>query len=86
MAVPGEAGSVLARAVVGSLSLTEGLRVWFGANFIGAANAIYGVLLLLFVIFMPRGMLGWPCVDIAAESPATTQSSVPPWPTSSRRN
>jgi len=47
---------------VGSLltiSLTEGLRVWFGANFVGAANAIYGVLLVLFVIFMPRGILGW---------------------------
>jgi branched-chain amino acid transport system permease protein len=46
---------------VGSLltiSLTEGLRVWFGANFVGAANAIYGVLLVLFVIFMPRGILG----------------------------
>jgi branched-chain amino acid transport system permease protein len=47
---------------VGSLltiSLTEGLRVWFGANFVGAANAIYGVLLVVFVIFMPKGILGW---------------------------
>jgi branched-chain amino acid transport system permease protein len=46
---------------VGSLftiSLTEGLRVWFGASLVGAANAIYGVLLVLFVIFMPRGILG----------------------------
>ncbi|HKA72540.1 MAG TPA: branched-chain amino acid ABC transporter permease [Xanthobacteraceae bacterium] len=42
-----------------TISLTEGLRVWFGANFVGAANAIYGVLLVLFVIFMPRGILGW---------------------------
>jgi branched-chain amino acid transport system permease protein len=46
---------------VGSLltiSLTEGLRVWFGTNFIGAANTIYGILLVLFIIFMPRGILG----------------------------
>ena len=47
---------------VGSLltiALTEGLRVWFGANFVGAANTIYGILLILFVVFMPRGILGW---------------------------
>jgi branched-chain amino acid transport system permease protein len=47
---------------VGSLltiALTEGLRVWFGANFVGAANSIYGILLILFVVFMPRGTLGW---------------------------
>jgi branched-chain amino acid transport system permease protein len=46
---------------VGSLltiSLTEGLRVWFGTNFVGAANTIYGILLILFIIFMPRGIVG----------------------------
>jgi branched-chain amino acid transport system permease protein len=46
---------------VGSLltiSLNEGLRVWFGTNFIGAANTIYGILLILCIIFMPRGILG----------------------------
>ena len=50
------------RPTVGALltiALTEGLRVWFGANFVGAANAIYGILLILFVVFMPRGILGW---------------------------
>ncbi len=41
-----------------TISLTEGLRVWFGTNFIGAANTIYGILLVLFIIFMPRGILG----------------------------
>jgi branched-chain amino acid transport system permease protein len=41
-----------------TLALTEGLRVWFGTSFIGAANTIYGVLLVLFVIFMPRGIAG----------------------------
>jgi branched-chain amino acid transport system permease protein len=41
-----------------TLSLTEGLRVWFGTNFIGAANTIYGILLILFIIFMPHGIVG----------------------------
>src|SRR6266853_1519452 len=41
-----------------TIALTEGLRVWFGTNFIGAANTIYGILLILFVIFMPRGIVG----------------------------
>jgi branched-chain amino acid transport system permease protein len=41
-----------------TLSLTEGLRVWFGTNFIGAANTIYGILLILCIIFMPQGIAG----------------------------
>jgi branched-chain amino acid transport system permease protein len=41
-----------------TLALTEELRVAFGTNFIGAANTIYGILLILFIIFMPRGILG----------------------------
>jgi branched-chain amino acid transport system permease protein len=41
-----------------TIALAEGLRVLFGASFIGAANTIYGVLLVLFIIFMPRGILG----------------------------
>jgi branched-chain amino acid transport system permease protein len=41
-----------------TLALTEGLRVWFGTNFIGAANTIYGLLLILFIIYMPKGILG----------------------------
>ena len=41
-----------------TLSLTEGLRIGFGTQFIGAANTIYGILLILFIIFMPRGIVG----------------------------
>jgi branched-chain amino acid transport system permease protein len=41
-----------------TLALTEGLRVWFGTNFIGAANTIYGILLVLIIIFMPQGVVG----------------------------
>jgi branched-chain amino acid transport system permease protein len=52
---------VLLGPTVGALFtivLTETLRVWFGTNFIGAANTIYGLLLVLFIIFMPTGILG----------------------------
>ena len=41
-----------------TLALTEGLRVWFGTDYIGAANAIYGILLVLCIIFMPQGVVG----------------------------
>jgi branched-chain amino acid transport system permease protein len=41
-----------------TVALTESLRVAFGTNFIGAANTIYGILLVLFIIFMPTGILG----------------------------
>ncbi len=41
-----------------TLTLTEALRILFGTNFVGAANTIYGVLLILFIIFMPRGIVG----------------------------
>jgi branched-chain amino acid transport system permease protein len=41
-----------------TISLTEGLRVWFGTSYIGAANTIYGILLIVFIIFMPRGIIG----------------------------
>jgi branched-chain amino acid transport system permease protein len=41
-----------------TLTLTEALRILFGTNFVGAANTIYGVLLIVFIIFMPRGIVG----------------------------
>ena len=41
-----------------TLALTEGLRVWFGTDYIGAANTIYGILLVLCIIFMPQGIVG----------------------------
>ena len=52
---------VLLGPTVGALftiALNEGLRVAFGIHFIGAANTIYGILLILFIIFMPRGIVG----------------------------
>jgi branched-chain amino acid transport system permease protein len=41
-----------------TISLQEYLRVLFGTQFIGAANTIYGILLILFIIFMPNGIVG----------------------------
>jgi branched-chain amino acid transport system permease protein len=41
-----------------TLALKESLRVLFGTRFIGGANTIYGLLLILFVIFMPQGIWG----------------------------
>jgi branched-chain amino acid transport system permease protein len=46
------AGAVL------TIVLAESLRILFGSNFIGAANTIYGILLILFIIFLPRGLVG----------------------------
>lgn len=41
-----------------TIALAESLRIYFGTSFIGAANAIYGVLLVVFIIFMPSGIVG----------------------------
>jgi len=40
-----------------TILLTEGLRVAFGTNYIGAPNTIYGAILILVIIFMPRGIV-----------------------------
>lgn len=41
-----------------TIVLNEALRIFFGTQFIGAANTIYGILLILFIIFMPQGIVG----------------------------
>lgn len=41
-----------------SVGFTEALRVSMGTSFIGLANTIYGLLLILIIIFLPRGILG----------------------------
>lgn len=41
-----------------TIVLQEYLRVLFGTHFIGAAATIYGVMLILFIIFMPNGICG----------------------------
>jgi len=40
------------------LVLSEGLRVMIGNDVLGIDTTIYGLLLILFIIFMPKGILG----------------------------
>jgi branched-chain amino acid transport system permease protein len=42
-----------------TIVLGEVLRVSFGTAWIGAANTIYGILLVVFIIYMPRGIAGF---------------------------
>jgi branched-chain amino acid transport system permease protein len=41
-----------------TIALSEALRVLFGLKFIGMAETIYGLLLILFIIFLPAGIYG----------------------------
>ena len=39
-------------------ALSEGLRIAFGLRFLGMAETIYGLLLIIFIIFLPSGIYG----------------------------
>jgi branched-chain amino acid transport system permease protein len=39
-------------------ALSEGLRIAFGLKFLGMAETIYGLLLIVFIIFLPSGIYG----------------------------
>lgn len=41
-----------------TIGLDESLRVGFGTQFIGAAPFVYGILLVMFMLFLPRGIAG----------------------------
>jgi len=41
-----------------TIALAEYLRIIFGLQFIGMAETIYGLLLVLFIIFLPSGIYG----------------------------
>ncbi len=41
-----------------TIALNESLRVSFGTKLVGASESIYGILLILFIIFMPNGIYG----------------------------
>jgi branched-chain amino acid transport system permease protein len=41
-----------------TIALSEYLRVVFGVKFIGMAETIYGLLLVIFIIFLPAGIYG----------------------------
>lgn len=41
-----------------TILLTEYLRIWFGTAAVGWDNVVYGTLLVVFIIFLPLGILG----------------------------
>jgi len=49
-----------------TILLTETLRISFGTAAIGWDNLVYGVLLVLFIIFLPQGLLGSVLAGITA--------------------
>jgi branched-chain amino acid transport system permease protein len=41
-----------------TILLTETLRIWFGTTAVGWDNLIYGIMLVVFIVFLPQGLLG----------------------------
>ena len=41
-----------------TILLAEVLRIGFGTKAVGWDNLVYGVLLVVFIIFLPKGILG----------------------------
>ncbi len=41
-----------------TILLAEGLRIFFGTGALGWDNLVYGMLLVLFIIFLPQGLAG----------------------------
>ena len=41
-----------------TIGLEEGLRIAFGTEFTGGAPFVYGILLVAFMIYLPRGIIG----------------------------
>lgn len=41
-----------------TIMLAEGLRIGFGTKAVGWDNLVYGILLVVFIIFLPKGILG----------------------------
>jgi branched-chain amino acid transport system permease protein len=55
-----------------TIALSESLRIAFGLRFIGMAETIYGLLLVLFIVFLPAGIYG-SLAGLRARRPATAQ-------------
>jgi branched-chain amino acid transport system permease protein len=41
-----------------TILLAEGLRIFFGTGALGWDNLVYGTLLVLFIVFLPQGLVG----------------------------
>jgi len=52
-----------------TILLAEVLRISFGTRAVGWDNLVYGVLLVLFIVFLPKGILG-SLLDLRRRAPA----------------
>lgn len=60
-----------------TILLAESLRIFFGTKAVGWDNLIYGLLLVLFIIFLPKGILGSILDGVfRRRRPAATQATV----------
>jgi branched-chain amino acid transport system permease protein len=55
-AFAGPLGPTVGAAI--TILLSESLRIWFGTTAVGWDNVVYGALLVVFIIFLPQGLLG----------------------------
>ena len=58
-----------------TILLTEWLRIGFGTAAIGWDNLVYGALLVVFIIFLPKGILGSVLASVMAPEAATEQAA-----------
>jgi branched-chain amino acid transport system permease protein len=59
-----------------TILLAEVLRISFGTRAVGYDNLVYGALLVMFIIFLPKGILGSVLGRRSAPPPATTAARV----------
>ena len=52
-----------------TLLLAEGLRLWFGNKYHALDSTVYGLMLVLFIIYMPKGILGTAAEAFAQKRP-----------------
>jgi branched-chain amino acid transport system permease protein len=60
-----------------TILLTEFLRISFGTAAIGWDNVIYGTLLVVFIIFLPQGLLGSALARLRGPARAPARVSAP---------
>jgi branched-chain amino acid transport system permease protein len=60
-----------------TIALSESLRIYFGIRLIGIAETIYGLLLIVFIIFLPAGIYG-SVSDLIRRRPAPSGRSPAP--------
>jgi branched-chain amino acid transport system permease protein len=60
-----------------TILLAESLRISFGTRAVGWDNLVYGILLVLFIVFLPRGILGSLLDVLKRRHPALAPHSAP---------